>query len=217
VLDETLEVAPRADVRAGLAASTASIAWTAVTSGIAIGYGVAGGSLVLVAFGAVGVFDMAGSITLVVHFRHTLRHQAISAGHERVAQLVVSLGMLTVGVATLVASGVRLSMTTDESEPIAGIITSAASILALGYLGTRKRRIGARIPSRALITDGWLSLTGCATATCAVAGLGLADAFGWTWVDPLAAMGIAAIAITIGAVSLRRAAKPRRTPLPRGR
>ena len=191
------------DVRAGLVASAASIAWTAAASTVAITLGIGASSVVLVAFGAVGLFDMAGSIALVVHFRHAVRHQEISERHEHIAHLVVSCGMLTVGVATLIASSVRLAGESHSTEPVAGLVTSAASILALGYLGTIKRRIGRRIPSQALVTDGWLSLTGCGTATCAVAGLGLSRAFDWTWIDPVAAICIAVTAIGLATASLR--------------
>jgi divalent metal cation (Fe/Co/Zn/Cd) transporter len=214
VRDLTLERAPQREVRAGLVASSASIAWTALSSSIAIGFGISAGSLVLIAFGAVGLFDMAGSIALVAHFRHALRHAAMSERHERVAHLIVSLGMLAVGVATLVGSAMRLANETHTSEPLAGLVTSAASILALGYLGVRKQAIGRQIPSPALVTDGWLSLTGGATAACAVVGLGLGKAFGWTWVDPVSAMSIAVIAVGIAVASLGRAPMPGGTPRP---
>jgi divalent metal cation (Fe/Co/Zn/Cd) transporter len=203
--DLDLEPAPGGDVRAGLVASSASIVWTAVTSALAIALGINARSVALVAFGAVGLFDMAGSAALVVHFRHALRHDVISHRHEHIAHLVVSYGMLTVGIATLIASVYRLTADSHASASLTGLVTSAASILALGYLGTSKRRIGRRIPSQALATDGALSLIGCGTATFTVAGLGLNNAFGWSWVDPAAAMIIAVTAIALATVSLRRA------------
>ncbi|HVT22800.1 MAG TPA: cation transporter [Mycobacteriales bacterium] len=205
--DLTLETAPQREVRAGLAVSAVSIGWTAATSAVAIAFGILANSVVLVAFGAVGLFDMAGSIALVAHFRHALRHQTISEGHERVAHLIVSYGMLTVGVATVAASVIRLADGGRPDDSLVGLVTSAASIVALGYLGARKRRIGRSIPSQALVTDGWLSLTGCATGACAVAGLGLRAAFGWTWVDPSAALGVAVIAIGIASVNLRHSSR----------
>lgn len=201
--DLMLETAPGADVHAGLKASIASVAWTATTSTVAVGFGLSAGSVVLTAFGAVGLFDMAGSIVLVAHFRHALHHQEVSPRREHIAHLVVAYGMLTVGVATVIGSGIRLAGNAHTNEPIAGLVASAASIVALAYLGTRKRAIGRRIPSRALVTDGWLSLTGCATALCAVAGLVLHNAFGWTWVDPVAALCVAVVAIGVAATSLR--------------
>jgi divalent metal cation (Fe/Co/Zn/Cd) transporter len=194
-----------------------SVVWTAVTSSIAIGVGISASSVVLTAFGAVGGFDMAGSVALVVHFRHALRHEAISEGHERIAQLVVSLGLLTVGVATVVASAIRFAHDRHTAEPVAGLITTGASIVVLAYLGVRKRALGARIPSQALVTDGWLSLTCCGTATCAVVGLALNEGFGWTRADPAAAIVVATIAIGLAVVSLRPAATPGGRPPRHGR
>lgn len=203
--DASLEPNPPDEVRAGLVTSMASIAWTALTSAIALGFGIRAGSVVLVAFGAVGLFDLAGSVALVAHFRHAMRHDAISERHERVAHLVVSYGMLTVGIATLVGGAIRLAGDTRTHEPALGLVVSAASIVVLAYLGIRKRRIGRRIPSEALVTDGSLSLTGSGTAVCAVGGLALNESFGWTWPDPIAAMCVAVIAITLAIMSLLRA------------
>lgn len=190
------------DLRTGLWLSGVSIAWTAVTSVVAIGYGIDAHSVVLVAFGAVGVFDLVGSATLVGHFRHALRHDTISERRERIAHLVVASGLLVVGIATITASAIRLAQSARPDEPLGGLITSAASIGVLALLGSRKRVVGQRIPSRALVTDGSLSLTGSGTATCAVAGLVLSDAFGWSWVDPVSAMGVAAVAIAVAGSGL---------------
>ena len=83
--DVALESATPGHLRAGVRVSIVSIVWTAAASGAAIAIGIAGHSLVLVAFGATGVLDAAGSATLLVHFRHALRHEAFSAAHERLA------------------------------------------------------------------------------------------------------------------------------------
>jgi divalent metal cation (Fe/Co/Zn/Cd) transporter len=185
--------------------SGVSITWTGITSLIAIGYGLRAGSVVLAAFGAVGLFDLIGSTALVVHFRHALHHEAFSERHERVAHLVVAGGMVIVGVATLAASAIRLASSSHTDEPVVGLITAAASIAVLALLGHRKRVVGRRIPSAALVTDGWLSLTGASTAACAVVGLVLSDAYGWTWVDPTTALGVATAAIVTAIFSLRSA------------
>lgn len=200
--DQPTAGSPRA-IRAGLVASVGSIVWTATTSAIAIVIGLMSASVVLVAFGAVGTFDMIGSITLVVHFRHALTHDEVSERHERLAHLVVATGMLIVGLATCVASVIRLAAGAHTSESVVGVVVSAASIAALGGLGIWKLLIGRRIPSAALRTDGMLSLTGCGTAACAVAGLALNDAFGWSWVDPVAAMCVAVTALAVAITSLR--------------
>src|SRR4051812_10157280 len=98
-----------ADVRAGAAVSVLSIVWTALTSSTSVAIGVAGGSVVLVAFGCTGLLDAAGSIALVVHFRHSLRHGQLSDRHERIALNVVTIGLLIVAAATGFESVHRLA------------------------------------------------------------------------------------------------------------
>jgi divalent metal cation (Fe/Co/Zn/Cd) transporter len=195
-------------LRDGLVASIASIAWTAMSSTAAITFGVLSGSVVLVAFGSVGVFDMCGSIALVLHFRHALRHETFSERHELVALRLVTLGLAIVGLATLTASILRLISPGHTSEPVGGLVVAAASIVALGALGTRKRRLGRTIPSAALIADGWLSLIGCGTATGTVLGLVLDRTLGWSWSDPTAAIGVAVAAIAVAIANIKALRTP---------
>lgn len=86
------------DLRSGVLVSTLSIGWTVAASSVAIGAGVSASILVLIAFGCTGLLDAAGSIALVVHFRHALRYETFSERHEHVAFLVVAAGALAVAV-----------------------------------------------------------------------------------------------------------------------
>jgi divalent metal cation (Fe/Co/Zn/Cd) transporter len=204
VHDRELEVTTADSVRAGLVASFVSICWTACASAATITLGLISGSVVLVAFGGVGVFDAAGSAALVMHFRHALRHQSISRDRERFTQRIVVAGLLIVGVATTAASGVRLAERAHTHEPVGGIVVSAVSIAGLGFLADRKRRIARQIPSSALMADSWLSLAGCVTALFAVVGTALNATFGWWWIDPIAALCIALGAIAVALVNVRQ-------------
>lgn len=201
--DLELEAMSPEHLRAGLRVSTASIAWTVVSSALAVVIGLGAGSLVLVAFGLTGFLDAAASATLVAHFRHALRHEAFSERHERRALRVVTAGLLVVGTLTAVESARRL-IDYAPSQPVpAGLMVAAASIVALALLSQRKHTVAGRIPSRALLADGWLSATGCLLAVVTVAGTGLTSAFGWWWADPVAATTIACGAVGL-AVALAR-------------
>ena len=201
--DRELEAATSESVHAGLVASVASICWTVVASAIVIVLSLRSKSTVLLAFGAVGVFDAFGSVALAVHFRHALHHESVSSRYEKVAQLVVACGLLIVGAATSLASCARLLAHVHTRDPVFGTVVSAVSVAVLFGLATRKRRIARRIPSQALLADSWLSMTGCLTAVMAVAGTMLDAAFGWWWVDPSAALAIAIGALGIGLSNLR--------------
>src|SRR5438309_1989096 len=92
--------ADRAALRAGLRISLVSIIWTVATSSAAVAIGIATNSLVVIAFGLTGLLDAAASVTLAMHFRHALKHEMASDRHERLALRLVTIGLLSVGLAT---------------------------------------------------------------------------------------------------------------------
>lgn len=201
--DLELETMAPEHLRAGVRVSTASIVWTVAASVASVALGLGAKSLVLVAFGLTGLLDAAASATLVAHFRHALRHEAFSERHERRALRLVTVGLVVIGAFTAVESARRL-MNREPSHAVpAGVALAALSVAVLGVLSVRKRRIASRIPSRALLADGWLSATGCLLAVVTVAGTGLASAFQWWWADPLAALAVACVAVAIAVVMAR--------------
>ena len=183
----------------GLRWSLLSIAWTVATSTIAVAIGFASGALVLVAFGRVGILDAVGSASLVVQFRQAMRHESISARHERISLSIVTLGLITVGLGTLAESGRRIVDRAHASPVPFGLGLAAVSVFVLAVLAWQKRRVGLAIPSRALVADGWLSVTGSLLAFVTVVGSGLGTAYGWWWIDASGAAVIGAAAVGIGA------------------
>ena len=192
------------EVQSGLRVSLISCAWTLAAGSSAIAVGLAKHSVALVAFGAIGLVDAVGSGSLTVHFRHALRHEAISERHERTAHWLVTLGMATVGTATIGGSAYRLATKPSAESEVPGIVLAAVSVIVLAALARRKRTLAERIPSPVLDADGWLSATGAVLAVVVLAGTGLQAGLGWWWMDPVAAVGVGA-----GAVSLAIALIPR--------
>jgi divalent metal cation (Fe/Co/Zn/Cd) transporter len=186
-----------------LHASVASLAWTVLSSAVAIAIGIRRGSLVLVSFGATGVLDAVGSATLVAHFRHALHHQSVSERRERIALQVITIGLIVLGLLTAGESVRRLIEGAATEHAPEGIALASVSMIVLAALGSAKRRIGPRIPSPALVADGWVSTMGALLALVTVTGTAINDAVGWRWVDPAAALVIAIGAVAI-AFELRR-------------
>jgi divalent metal cation (Fe/Co/Zn/Cd) transporter len=184
-------------LQAGYRISVAALVWTLGVGGTAVAVGAAAGSLTLVVFGAIALLDAAGSSVLIVHFRHAIHHQSISEGHERTALLVVTVGMAAVGVATIADSAFKLARHGGGHAPALGIGLAAASVVALSVLSTAKRRIAPRIPSRALLADGWLSGMGALLALVTLIGTGLEAAIGWWWLDPVGALALGAGAVVM--------------------
>ena len=198
-MSDTAEVA---NLRSGLIVSAMSIAWTVIASALAIGIGLTVSSLVLVAFGCTGLLDAAGSVALVAHFRHALRHETFSQRHERVAFRVVMGGLVLVACVTAVESVAHLLNPGSPEHSLAGIGVAAASVVALSLLARRKISLGRAIPSQALVADGLLSTMGAVLGFVTVVGTLLA-ALGWWWADPVAALVVAIGALVLAAILAR--------------
>src|SRR5207244_6390423 len=111
---------PRRQLRHGVWLSLASVGWTVAVSAAEVALGLTHHLLTLVVFGLAGILDAAGSATLVIHFRHALRHDELAEQHERRATLVVSIGLCTLAVVTAVQSIRRFSSGTAGHGTAAG-------------------------------------------------------------------------------------------------
>ena len=108
--------------------------------------------------------------------------------------------MATIGVLTGADSAYRLSARAKSNPLPIGIALAGVSVVALTLLAARKRQISRRIPSHALRADGVLSALGAVLALVTLAGTGLNAEFGWWWIDPVAAIGVACGAVGLSVV-----------------
>jgi divalent metal cation (Fe/Co/Zn/Cd) transporter len=179
-------------LRSARIVSETSAAFSIVTSTIAVATGLYAGSVVLVAFGAIGYVDATGSIALAHHFRHGLRNETLDDRFERRAHRIVKFGLLSVGAATIVVSVVRLVTGATTEETVLGAAVAAVSVVVLAILSARKVRVAAQVPSPALRSDGHLSAVGAMQAAVALVGIVFS-------VDALAAAAVGVVAVVLGA------------------
>jgi divalent metal cation (Fe/Co/Zn/Cd) transporter len=86
-----------------------------------------------------------------------------------------------------------------EPRPsIVGIVVAAASLLVMPVLSMAQRRAGRELGSRSAVADSKQTLLCTYLSAVLLAGLVLNSTLGWTWADPVAALGIAAIAVREG-------------------
>jgi divalent metal cation (Fe/Co/Zn/Cd) transporter len=196
-------------LRAAWRVSLLSIVWTVLASVAAVAVGVASGSGVLVAFGAVGVVDAIGSAALTYHFGHAIRNARISHRLETIAHRVVVFGLLTVGLATIVVEAARLVVSAEAEASVVGARLAAVSLLVLTVLSVRKHSIARRVSSPALRADSHLSAVGATLAAITLAGTQASQRFGWHWADATAAIAVGCVAVILG---LQTALTQRRRP-----
>ena len=79
-----------------------------------------------------------------------------------------------------------------------GIALSVASLIVMPALCTAKQRLGARLGSAATAGEGTQNLLCAYLAAAVLAGLLVNTAFGWWWLDPVVALGIAGLAVREG-------------------
>ena len=192
-----MQAVHRAHLNAGFRVSVCSVVFTTATSAAAIALGFATSTVVLVAFGAVGVLDAIGSIALAYHFKHGLRHDALSDELERLAHRIVLIGLMVVGASAAVVGGVRLALGSSSSTTSAGIALSMLSLVILTSFAVRKTVIARRVGSAALRSDGHLSAIGATQAAIAVAGTAAVQGLGWTSADAVATAVVGVLAVAV--------------------
>ena len=100
-------------------------------------------------------------------------------------------GLAVIGVLTVADSAYRFIAQSKSGTAPIGVVLAGGSVIVLAMLAAQKRRIGGRLPSRALLADGSVSRAGATFAVLTLAGRAMAVGFGWWWLDPVAAMGVA--------------------------
>jgi divalent metal cation (Fe/Co/Zn/Cd) transporter len=182
---------------AALRVSVVSVVWTLASSVLAVSIGINNHTTVLIAFGAVGIVDAIGSVTLSYHFAHGLRHEQLSEKVEGVAHRIVLTGLLCVGAAAIVGGATRLAAAQHSSSTSAGVVLAGASFVVLLLLSFRKQRVAQRVSSNALRSDGQLSAVGAMMAFVTLAGTVVERWFGWSWADAWATIAVGSGAVVL--------------------
>jgi divalent metal cation (Fe/Co/Zn/Cd) transporter len=187
----------------GARVSLVGSAWTIAAGVAAVTIGITTGGLALIAFGAVGVLDAAGSITLAVHFRLAAESATRADRMERVALRVITTGLVVVGLATTAVSILHLADRHGAEQSDAGTAIALVSLVVLTGLALRKRWLARRIPSLGLLADSHLSAVGAVLAAVTLIGEVLTETMEWWWADPVAAIVVAVAAVRLGFVMAR--------------
>lgn len=167
-----------------------TIAWNAIEAIVAIGAGLAAGSIALVGFGLDSVIESISGIALYrrLSFERDGASAEESEGSERRALWFVGLSFWLIAAYVLYESAETLINRTLPDSPTIGIVLAAVSLIVMPLLGWAKRRTGQALGSRALIADATETFVCAYLSFALLLGLGLNAALGWWWADPVAAL-----------------------------
>ena len=175
-------------------------AWHLIEFAIALGAGIAAGSVALVAFGIDSLIEVAAGLTIVWRFTGSRLGSATS---ERRAQQTISLSYFVLAAYVAVESVRDLVGGHEPAASWVGIGLAAVTAPTMPLLARAKRKVGHALGSAATVGEGGQNMICAYLSIALLVGL-LANAlFGWWWADPAAALVIGAVAAREGIQSWR--------------
>jgi divalent metal cation (Fe/Co/Zn/Cd) transporter len=177
----------------------ATLAWMIVEAVVAIGSGLAAGSLLLLAFGIDSLIELVSAGVLLWRLNVELRRgEAFAEGAERTAARIGAVLLFALAIYVVVSAGWKLWTRQGGEFSPSGLIVSVAAIPIMYFLSRRKLRLADALGSRALRADAVESITCGWLAFVVVGGMiaqFLSDAW---WLDPLASLAVVYVLIREG-------------------
>jgi divalent metal cation (Fe/Co/Zn/Cd) transporter len=202
-----LRPSPAAPSREWLAAarkarllSWLSLVWMGAEGVIALVAGVLAGSIALVSFGLDSFVE--GFASLVIVWRFTGSRLVSHAAEERAQKLVALQFFLLAPYVTFEALHALWAGERPDASWL-GIALVTSSALGMPFLGIAKRRLADKLGSVATRGEGTQNLLCAYLAVAVLAGLVGNALFGLWWLDPAAALVVAAVAVKEGRDSWR--------------
>jgi divalent metal cation (Fe/Co/Zn/Cd) transporter len=174
--------------------------WHLVEFTIAIGAGIAAGSIALVGFGIDSLIEVLAGGVIVWLFTGRRLH---SEHAERRAQQVIAISFFVLAAYVAIESLRTLTGAEHPAASWVGIGLAAVTAPTMPLLARAKRRVGRQLGSRATQSEGQQNMICAYLSIALLIGLGANALLGWWWADPTAALVIAAVAAREGLESWR--------------
>jgi divalent metal cation (Fe/Co/Zn/Cd) transporter len=180
--------------------SWVSLVWMSLEGGIAITAGILAGSIALIGFGIDSAIEGVASVVII--WRFTGARMLSHAAEERARKLVAVQFFLLAPYVTFEA--IQHLAAGDRPEvSVLGMVLTASSLIGMPLLGVEKQRVARELGSQATHGEGSQNLLCAYLAGAVLLGLVGNAALGWWWLDPVAALVIAAVALREGVETWR--------------
>ena len=180
--------------------SWASLGYMAIEGAVALAAGLVAGSIALVGFGIDSAIEGFASLVIVWRFTGTRLH---SEHAELRAQRLVAIQFFILAPYITVEALRDLAGGQHADASWVGIGLAISSIVLMPVLGIAKQRIGQRMGSVATQGEGAQNLLCAYMAGALLVGLAGNALFGLWWLDPVAGLAIAALAVREGTEAWR--------------
>jgi divalent metal cation (Fe/Co/Zn/Cd) transporter len=170
-------------------------AWHFVEFAIAVGAGIAAGSIALVGFGIDSLIEALAGFIIIWRFAS---RRSLSETAERRAQQLVAASYAIL-VVYIVIEATRSLVAGDQPEASwVGIGLAAMTAPTMPLLARAKRRVGRQLGSAATVSEAEQNQICAYLSVALLVGLLSNALLGWWWADPAAALVIAAVAAREG-------------------
>ncbi len=170
-----------------------TIGWNVFEALVAVAAGAVAGSIALIGFGIDSSIEALAATVVIWQ----LRDRSSQERERRALKLIAITFFLLAGY--VVVESMRDLLTQAEPESsVPGIVLAVVSLIVMPSLGFAKKRLAHRLGSTVLRADAAESILCAWLSLILLVGLVLNAIVGWWWADPLAALGIAWLAVHEG-------------------
>jgi divalent metal cation (Fe/Co/Zn/Cd) transporter len=172
-----------------------SLVWMTIEGAVGVIAGLVAGSVALVGFGLDSAIEGLASVIVIWRFTGS---RTLSKTSERRAQRAVAVSFFLLAPYIAVDAVVTLAGGHHPATSWVGIALTIGSMVLMPPLGRAKQRLGRHLDSAATAGEGTQNMLCAYLAAAVLVGL-LANALlGWWWLDPVAALFIAFVAVREG-------------------
>ena len=175
-------------------------AWHLVEFAVAIGAGIAAGSIALVGFGADSLIEGLSGSVIVWLFTGSRVGSELA---ERRAQQMIAASYFVLAAYITVESVRTLIGSNHPATSWLGVGLAAFTAPTMPLLARAKRQVGRKLDSSATVGEAGQNMICAYMSVALLVGLLLNGLLGWWWADPAAALVIAAFALDEGYESWR--------------
>lgn len=177
-----------------------SLGYMAVEGLVAVVAAVVAGSVALLGFGLDSAIEGLASAIVIWRFTGA---RTLSPTVETRAQKAVAITFFLLAPYLGYEAVSALIDRSHAATSWVGIGLAIGSLIVMPLLGIAKRRLGARLGSATTTGEAQQNLLCAYLAVAALAGLLANTLWGWWWLDPIVALGIAVLAVWEGIESWR--------------
>jgi divalent metal cation (Fe/Co/Zn/Cd) transporter len=178
--------------RRGLRLEYLTVAWNVIEAIVAVAAGLVARSIALIGFGLDSTVEIFAACVVIWQLR------GVREEREQRALRLIALSFYALAAYVVLQATRDLAIGAEAGESVVGIGLAVASLIAMPVLGVAKRRTGQRLDNPTLIADSAETLLCAYLSAILLAGLVLNATVGWSSADPIAALGIAGLAVREG-------------------